>query len=80
MQRVIWLGGKRVKPYLLNQIELGALLEQEMLIYIGLLYVNCKVVKPYMNFSRPLPVLHTPYVIPFVYSEGWCWFAHNEKL
>lgn len=38
-------GEKSVKPYLLNQMQLGTLLEQGMLIYISLLYVNCKIVK-----------------------------------
>lgn len=74
------MGEKSVKPYLLNQMQLRTLLEQGMLIYISLLYVNCKIVKICKNFSRPLPVLHTFCVITFVYSEGWCWLAYNGKL
>lgn len=75
------MGGKKsIKPYLLNQMQLGTLLEQGMLVYIGLLYVSCKVVKTCKNFRRPLPVLHIFCVTTFVYSEGWCWLAQNGKL
>jgi len=37
-------GGKSLETYLLNQMQLGTLSEQGMLIYIGLLYVKFKVV------------------------------------
>lgn len=78
---VVFGGGKSVELYLLNQVQLGTLSEQWMLIYIGLLlHVNCKAVKTYKNFSRSLPVLYTFCVITIAHSEGWCWLAHKVKL
>lgn len=55
-----------------------AALEQRMLIYIGLLYVNCKVVK--VRILAGLSVLHTFCVITFVCSKGCYQPAPSEKI